>query len=558
MKPDSSRKRLALAAAACLLLGGGWWALSRRKPSPPAAPAPAAAPETAADENARRRALRDERASRLLGALKSGDDAAADRLAAEMIADTAGDEINPRHALKAWRARQLEKWRAARAANDAASSSAALAAMSAWEPLDSDLPRDLVASVEPDELLALADASLKSGAFAPAALLLRAALMARGDRRQAQAQAMLDDAIMGLAAGPTGAGSGADGLPASVGLYLRVAGERRTEALNLAGAILEKRADELLAGEPRLSGPLYDEAERRLSEAASIARNPLPDDVAARLRRKAADARLAAVLKKLDAAPESAFADLRPLMRDGKDEARSQRALETVVDSWRKARDEKAFDRLVDLSAFLIAEEGSPPDEDPFRAEFKAGLIALAEDAKKEALAKRVFALTLLADAYPGEPEGRAARLEAAARGAELARALKTRGEPPPPVGPSGLPGRSVVLVENPGPHHVLMLFEGPETFCARVNPYSRGSIVLKDGKYLFAVSAIKDEVAPYSADAAFASVIARQTIVAAATGPAGPARGPFGTVSAGSWSLLRAPDGEKFAADQLNGTVRP
>ncbi|MBI2386241.1 MAG: hypothetical protein HYV14_09540 [Elusimicrobia bacterium] len=593
---DEAKKRLKIALVLCVLGCGGWWAFARltapaaggpaeaaREAAPPPAPVdPVAAlvavhraagaakdwPRQAslwteivsrsADAPSRRRLIQDDRASWLLRALKENDDASADLLAAAMIVDTANDEINPRHALKEWRARQFEKWRAARAAKNDAAASAALAAMSAWEPLDSDLPRDLVAAAEPAELLTLAQAALKDHAPASAAVLLRAVLMARGDRTRALAQSLFDDAVMGLAADPALARPRPDGPPPSVDLYLRVSGPRRTEALSLAAAIIEARADELLDAEPGLCGPLYDEAQRRLTEAASRERRPPDEAAVARLSRKSLDARLSATLKLLDTSPEAAFAELRPLLRDGKDEDRRQRALEAMVEVWRKARDAKSFDRLVDLSAFLIAEVGTPPLEDPFYAEFKTGLAAMAADAEKESLNKRVFALSLLADAFPDDPEARAARREAAARGAELARAAAGRGAPPEAVGTSGLAGRSVALVENGTAHHILMLYEGPETFFVRVNPYRRGSVVLKDGKYLVGVATIKDEIAPYAVEAAFGEVLVRQKFVVGTRGPSGPEQSRFGLASYGNWTILRAPDGEKFTANPMNGTVRP
>ena len=509
-----------------------------------------------ADEPSRRRLVQDDRASWLMRALQEKDDASADRLAAAMIVDTGNDEINPRHALKEWRSRQVEKWRAARAAKDEAAASAALAALSAWEPLDSDVPRDIFTEAPPAELAAMADAALRRGAHAEAAVLLRAAIMGRGD--QSRARALLDDAIMGIASGPDYARPAADGLPPSVRLYLRVNGPRRVEALTLAAGIMESRADAAARDTPHLSAPLYDEAQRLLREAASIERAPLADEVAARLSGKAADARLGATLKKLDADPENAFAELRPLLRDGKDEALAQRAFQAVIAAWRKARDAKAFDRAVDLTAFLIAEAGPPPADDPFRAEFKAGLLAMAEDAKKEGLNKRVFVLSLLADAFPEDREARDARREAAARGAELARGTVNRGKPPAVVGNSGLTGRSAALVENGTPHHILMLFEGPETFFVRINPYRRGSIVLKDGNYTFAVAAIKDDITPYAAAATFGSVLVREKFVVVAKGPAGPLQARSGFGSYGNWTLLRAPDGEKYTVSPLNGTVRP
>lgn len=506
----------------------------------------------------RRRLVSDDRADWLMRALKENDDASADRLAAAMIADTGNDEINPRHALKEWRARQLEKWRAARAAKNDAAASAALAAMSAWEPLDSDLPRDVVALAEPGELLLLAQGALKRQAPASAAVLLRAVLMARGDRTRAQAQALLDDAIMLLAADPAQARPRPDGPPPSVDLYARVDGPRRTEALTLAAALIEARADELLAAKPERCGPLYDEAQRRLSEAASRERRPPEEAVIARLSGKSLDARLAATLKLLDTSPEAAFAELRPLMRDGKDEVRSQRALEAMVEVWRKARDAKDFNRLVDLSAFLISEVGTPPFDDPFYAEFKKGLAAMAADSKKEGLNKEVFALSLLADAFPTDPEGRDARRDASARGAELARATTNRGTPPEAVGLSGLKERSVALVENGTSHHILMTFVGPESFFVRINPYRRGSVVLKDGKYLVGVAADKDDIVSYAVEASFGEVLVRQKFVVVTKGPTGPGQGQFGFASYGNWTVLRAPDGEKYTANAMNGTVRP
>ncbi|MCM2305785.1 MAG: hypothetical protein NDJ72_13875 [Elusimicrobia bacterium] len=584
------KKPLTIAAVVCVLGGGAWWALTRggsaRKTgageaaAPPAPVDPAVALLAAhraagaakdwprqealwaeiaalsADEPGRRRQIQDDRAGWLMRALRENDDASADRLAAAMAAATGNDEINPRHALKEWRARQLEKWRAARAAKDAAAEAKALAAMSSWEPLDSDLPRDLVAAASPSELLTLGQAALKDGAYAQAAVLLTALTMARGD--QTRARILLDDAIMGLAAAPALAVPAPDGPPPSVDLYQRVAGPRRGEALSLAAALIEARADELLADKPGLSGPLYDDALRRLNEVASLERRPVAEPVAARLGLKAADARMSAVLKMLDTAPDLALAELRPLFRDGKDEGRRQRALESVVGAWRKARDAGAFDRLADLSAYLVAEAGAPDPEDPFRAEFKAGLAKLAEDSKKESLNKQVFALSLLADAFPADPEGLAARRDGAARGADLARAAAERGQPPQQIGNSGLTARSVALVENGAAHPVLMVFDGPETFFVRVNPYRRGSVVLKDGKYLVGVFTLKGEIAPYASETTLGSVLVRQKFTGPAPGPVGPGANQFGFTTYGHWSVLRAPAGETYAANPMNGTVRP
>lgn len=516
---------------------------------------------TVGSTGSRRYQLQDDRASWLMRALKENDDASADRLAAAMALDTANDEINARHALKLWRTRQLERWRAARAAKNDAAASAALAAMSSWEPLDSDLPRDIVPIASAAQLLSLAQAALQKNAYAQAAVLLRALTMADGD--QTRAWILLDDAIIGLASEPAAARSlrdervGVDRQPAAIDLYARVNGPRRAEALKKAAEMLESFADGKVADAPQLSGPLYNDALRRLNEAASIERRPLSESDASRLNGKTADAHLAAALKLLDTNPLNAFAELRPLMREGKDKVRRQRAVDALVEAWRKARDAKSLDRIVDLTAFLIAEDGSPPHDNPFRAEFKTGLTAMTLDAKQEGLNKQVFALSLLADAFPTDPEAREARREAAARGAELARATTNRGQPPQSIGGSGLKERSVMLVKNGTEHHILMLFEGPETFFVRINPFRRGSVVMKDGKYLIGVATVKDDIVPYAVEATLGSALVQQNFVIATRGPSGPAQGKFGFGSYGNWTILRAPDGGKFSADPMNGSVR-
>jgi len=517
--------------------------------------------EAAGADATRRRLISDDRAGWLARALSENDDASADTLAAAMAGDTANDEIGPRGALKDWRARQLEKWRAARASKDQAAAARALAAMSAWEPLDSNLAGEVFAAVPPAEILSLAQSSLKSGAYGQAALLARALLLISGDT--SRAQALLDDAIMGLASEPAAARpprldpARNEGLPLAVGLYLRVNGPRRVEALGLVAGLLESWADSRVAAKPELCGTLYDEALRRLKEAASAERRPVAEDAVARLSTKAADARLAATLKMLETSPETVFAELRPLLRDDKNPVHREKVLVALRDAWRKARDTKAFDRFVDLSAFWTAEAGAPPFADPFHAEFKAGLVELVESSKKESLNKKVFALSLLADAFPADPGARDARRDATAHAVELARATTNRGKPPVPIGSSGLPGRTVALIENGTDIHILMIFSGPETFFVRVNPFRRGTVVLKDGAYFAGVATIKDDITPYAFEAPLASALVRQKFVISYSGPGRHNSQQSGFNAYGNWTLLRAPDGEKYTASPLNGQVR-
>ncbi len=500
----------------------------------------------------RLRILSDQRSAWLARALDAGDAASAARLAAAIISD-GDEELDARQALRRWREGRLGAWRTARAAGDRAGEDAALAELASWEPLVSEVPRDLAAGIPAAEALSRGKADAAAGAHGRAILLLRAADEGRG--RQA-AQPPLDDAILGLARAPESARPRGEKPPLATEMLERVSGARRAEALALAAAVLEAWADARLPADPAACVGLYGRAKERLAEAARLSGKPVPAGDLARLADKESEARFGATLSQLESNPERAYAELRPLLREGAVTPRRERAVSALRASWRKARDAKAFNRFVDVSAYLAAELGAPPFSDPFRAEFKAGLIALADSAKAEALNKRIFALSLLADSFREDPEAREARREAAARGAEFVRATSNRGSAPRTLGASGLSGRSVALIENGTPHHILMLYEGPETFFVRVNPYRRGAAVLKDGKYLAGVATISDAVMPYAFDAQLASVRVRQTFVIVQSGPRGE-RVDSGAPPYGDWTLLRAPDGEKPAVDPETGAVR-
>lgn len=498
------------------------------------------------------RLIEDDRTSWLARALKEGDDAAADLLAAAMRDDTADDSVNSRHALSDWRERQFARWRAARVAKNPAAAAIALEAMSSWEPLESNLPRNIVTVADRAELIALAKASLNVRSYGAAALLARAAQETSGDERQVLP--LLDDALMGLASDPALVAHGVN--PRVLDLLQRVCGKRRPEALARSAVLLEAWADSLLPTRPEVCDDYYDRALESLKQISRLEGRPLPAGVEKRLTEKTAEAKFLRTLKKLPGDTENAFAELRPLLRDGKDLIRRERALTALRDAWRQSRDTDAFDRLVNLTAYWIAEVGTPAFSDRFRNEFKLGLMVLADKSKKEALNKQVFALTLLADAFPEDPQAREARREATTQGAKLARETTNRGAAPPAIGISTLPGRTIALIENGTDAHIMMIYAGPENFFVRINPYRRGTVVLKDGQYLVGVATVKDDITPYALETTFSSKVVRQKFVVVLSGQHGNNQQNFGYSSYGDWTLLRAPDGEKYQADPQNGLI--
>lgn len=166
------------------------------------------------------------------------------------------------------------------------------------------------------------------------------------------------------------------------------------------------------------------------------------------------------------------------------------------------------FSRLCEYLAFYVAEFEPPGPEDPFRENLRSLLSDAAVLARAIPLV-RAFLLSLLADAFPGDETGQVAREEVLRIGLSVMGSLPPRA----PGGrsaefPSLVPGHSAIALENQMPYHLLLFARGPETFYARLDPYSRGSIVLADGRYDVAVIVPTGEVRPYRGEARYEGVI--------------------------------------------------
>lgn len=242
---------------------------------------------------------------------------------------------------------------------------------------------------------------------------------------------------------------------------------------------------------------------------------------------------------------------LTPALRKGLSPELRAEVESRTREALRMARARSDFDAAVDLAAFQMSELGIPPEGDAFRREFLDCLKAVAEGVS--GANRRVFVLTLLADAFPGEPEGAAAREQAVAKGFELLKARESSKGGLSLRGASGLQGHSVVTIQNRTSHHILLFYDGPERFFVRVNPYRQGSAVLRDGEYAHGVMASADEVLPSWGKDAYASSWGFDSYVIKRSGAGGDTTTDL--TPSGDFTLLRAP-GAGYSVDPKTGRV--
>ncbi|MBI3722442.1 hypothetical protein HY251_00575, partial [bacterium] len=256
---------------------------------------------------------------------------------------------------------------------------------------------------------------------------------------------------------------------------------------------------------------------------------------------------------------------LRRLLRRQRGTDAFERIITGLKDGIRRMHERhQDVSALNDLLAFYVAEVGSPGAEDPFRKELKEILEKTAESFAQSSPITRVFLLSLLADVLPDDPAGKTARDEAMAKGLEII--AKTKAQPlkaPSRKLPSGLSGLSVLCVENRTQYHLLVFLDGPERLYVRMNPFRRGTIVVKDGKYVNAVVVTKESIVPYKGELKLASEALCSGYSIVRVGKDGEPMGtPPDEISmdhvTGEWSLLRTPpDVEGLVVDPASGLVR-
>ncbi len=410
-----------------------------------------------------------------------------------------------------------------------------------------------------------------------------------------------DDCWLGLAKEAEGAGRvNRNLMNSALSFYERVQGPRAEEALSRLAALLESEAGKAAAEKkyPAADGYL-DQAQQKALDAWRRRAFRQPPDLwtgvdsaaAERIRKEHKDPilqsnalvqalngekgpdypllevrRLAAVrdalaldwaVSDLNLDVESAVRRIRPLLRGSVDPAAKTRVDAGVRGALRNAVAKKNFPALVELGAFQIAELGPPPPGDSFRNEMISGLDEAAKQYAGESPNKSLFILTLVADGFPEEPAGVEAREQAMVKSAE---AFKAAEESPPgglDAGPSGLPGLSLISVENSTEHHILIFYGGPERFFLRVNPYRRAGAVIRDGSYEVGVMTSGDNVVPYRSKLKYAArrLLHRYVIERRVNGQIeGGSRAP---TTSGDWRLLRVPPGAApLKIDPVSGAV--
>lgn len=256
---------------------------------------------------------------------------------------------------------------------------------------------------------------------------------------------------------------------------------------------------------------------------------------------------------------EDALSRLRGLLREFPTHPTTASIRSAIQTEIREARAAGRFEALVDLTSFYVSEIGPPESKDLFRSELFTCLKTASEHFKESEPMKRVFLLTLIADAFPGDPAAEPARKEAIEQAMKIAGQHPAKpNEAPEMTGPSGLEGLSYHRVFNDTGYYLLVFYDGPEKFFARLAPYRHGCAVMKDGKYTLGVAVTVENVVPYREDVACTGQSFMSAYVIHTEGEA-PKAGDLSWASlTGAFTLLRAPPGTgPFEVDAKSGEVK-
>ncbi|HYF47999.1 MAG TPA: hypothetical protein VEJ63_01235 [Planctomycetota bacterium] len=274
-------------------------------------------------------------------------------------------------------------------------------------------------------------------------------------------------------------------------------------------------------------------------------------------RLQAEENRILQMLASLQKNPRGVLDDIRPVLRKSKNATAAKRIKDAIENAVRAAQARKDLSSLNDLCGFYVAEIGAPKSDDPFREELRVALKYAADEAKDKPMT-RVFLLSLLADALPGDPSAAKAGQEAMDKGLEVMRNTPSKSMQKPVLTmPSLVKGMSVLAVENLTSYHLMVFLDGPERCFVRLNPYRRGSLVIKDGNYVTAVVVTADEVIPYRSETSYKSELSAHNYYIVQQGREH--EPPPNAEATGPYTLLRIPPGAgPFSIDAESGMVLP
>jgi len=197
---------------------------------------------------------------------------------------------------------------------------------------------------------------------------------------------------------------------------------------------------------------------------------------------------------------EEAFRNLRLVLNETTDDTLKQNIQKAVQNAFLQSRKEDKFGVLIELAGFYASEFGEALARDPFRNDFRTALETSASKLAPSERMRRVFVQALLAAAFPAEEVGRKAQTEVIKQGFEVVASVAPKVENDPVKLSSGLPGYSTIAVENATDYHILIIYDGPESFAVLCNPLRKGSIALKNGSYRVAVMTPMGNIVPYHA----------------------------------------------------------
>ena len=236
----------------------------------------------------------------------------------------------------------------------------------------------------------------------------------------------------------------------------------------------------------------------------------------------------------------------RMVLRNYPDSDNAKRIRSALEAALRKTSAGKDMDGVFAFTGFYVSEVGAPQQGTPFYTELRSILDKSIADLKEESPMRRIFLLAVKADLFPNDASGRDARTQAIDLGLKTVKRLNPDlPEKKHDNLPSGLKDRSVLATENATEYHLLFFFDGPEKFLARISPYRKASVVVKDGRYIIAVISTSDDIVPYRSQGTFTSNFVEQRYVIQQPGASGSSwPGGFRPESSamGDYFLLRAP----------------
>lgn len=186
---------------------------------------------------------------------------------------------------------------------------------------------------------------------------------------------------------------------------------------------------------------------------------------------------------------------MRSAIRADRNGPGAQACVGALEDGIRKAAAAKDLGSLVWLTGFHIAELGPP--RAAFAEDFRRAVTTAADGLSREPI-RRIFMLSLLCDAFPDTREAYAARDEILARGLEFAKQAPEQKEDMELSAPTGTKDVAAASIENATGYFIFVFYEGPERFFVRLDPWRKGTALLRPGSYMVGVVATEASIRPY------------------------------------------------------------